>query len=103
MQDKDWIEDQVAQYLDGTRCHAVTKQTELMDILRSKKRSTSSSQRTGFGLTEAESLQVINSVPREPVEIHLLVEDLQTRMTERQQDDLLRVIKSFTTTEADNK
>lgn len=36
-------------------------------------------------------------VPTEPVEIHLLVEDLQGRLSESQQDELLELIKSYDT------
>ena len=54
----------------------------------------SSSRTTGFGLTEAESLQVLNFMPQEKVEIHLMVEELHARMSEERQDELLELIKS---------
>jgi len=51
----------------------------------------------GFNLTEAESLQVMNFMPTEPVEIHLMVEDLHDRMSESEQDALLELIASYST------
>jgi hypothetical protein len=52
---------------------------------------------TGFGLTQAEAIQCLNLVPTEPVEIHLLVEDLSGRMSDRQQEELLDFISSYDT------
>lgn len=46
----------------------------------------------GFGLTDAETMQILNLFPREQVEIHLLIEDLSGRMNEDKQNQLLTVI-----------
>jgi antitoxin component of MazEF toxin-antitoxin module len=46
-------------------------------------------------LTEAEALQVINFMPTEPVEIHLMVEEMHTRMSEDRQRELLDLIASY--------
>ena len=51
--------------------------------------------RKGFDLTEAESLQILNCMPTEPVEIHLMIEDLQDRMPAQQQDELLALVKEY--------
>lgn len=61
--------------------------------------SSSTTTTAGFGLTQAEAIQCLNMVPTEPVEIHLVVEDLTNRLSERQQDELLNVMKSFDTTQ----
>ena len=50
-----------------------------------------------YGLTEAEALQVLNFMPQEPVEIHLMVEDLHDRMSEKKQEELLDMIRSYNT------
>lgn len=50
---------------------------------------------TGFGLTEAEAIQVLNHMPTELVEIHLMIEELPSRMTDRQQEDLLSLVRSY--------
>ena len=105
---RDWIEDQVVEYIQSTPCVKLdsSRRAELQSVLTSHKKvvcssSSSSSRRhrstrttttTGFGLTEAESYQILNSMPTEPVEVHLLIDELQSRMTERQQDELLVTI-----------
>lgn len=52
----------------------------------------------GFGLTDGETLQVLNLMPREPVEIHLLVEDLPSRMSEERQSELLDLVGMYSGT-----
>ena len=37
----------------------------------------------------------MNFMPTEPVEIHLMVEELHARMTEPQQEQLLELIRSY--------
>uniref|UniRef100_A0A7S2VAI0 DNA-directed RNA polymerase III subunit RPC9 n=1 Tax=Entomoneis paludosa TaxID=265537 RepID=A0A7S2VAI0_9STRA len=54
--------------------------------------SMESSKSTGFGLTEAEAIEILNLVPSEPVELHLIVEELQSRLSERQQEELLALV-----------
>eukprot|EP00978_Attheya_sp_CCMP212_P008360 scaffold19705_cov58-Attheya_sp.AAC.2 len=49
----------------------------------------------GFGLTDAETLQVLNMMPQESVDIHLMIEDLTVRMTEERQEELLELIQSY--------
>jgi hypothetical protein len=49
----------------------------------------------GFGLTDAETLQVLNMMPQESVDIHLMIEDLTVRMTEERQEELLEIIQSY--------
>jgi len=51
-----------------------------------------------FDLTNGESLQILNFMPTELVEIHLMVEELHARMSEDQQDTLLQVVQEYTTT-----
>jgi RNA polymerase Rpb4 len=60
--------------------------------------SMSSVQYTGFGLTDAESIQIVNYAPTEIVEIHLMIEELQSRFTDNEQEVLLKIISKFTTT-----
>jgi hypothetical protein len=107
---RDWIEDHVFEYLQQTPCVNLdaSKRNQLKSKLMSTKKKPSangksskkpsangkSSKITGFGLTEAESLQVLNFMPQEKVEIHLMVEELHARMSEERQDELLELIKS---------
>lgn len=53
-------------------------------------------QEQGFGLVDGEVLQVLNLIPREPVDIHLITEELMDRMDEDQQNDLLALIEKHT-------
>ena len=68
------------------------KQQEENDLGSS---STGDPKVTGFGLTQAETLQILNFMPTEPVEIHLMVEELHARMTEPRQEELLELIRSY--------
>ncbi|GAX13406.1 hypothetical protein FisN_34Lh005 [Fistulifera solaris] len=97
LQHCEWIEDKVVQHLKQTPCVRLnaSRRDELRSSLQSSKKSS-----TGFALTDAESLQIVNSMPTEPVELHLLVEDLHARMTDRQQKELLQFIASFSKDEA---
>ena len=109
---------QVQKYLQTTPCvrlsSSAQQQGELMQKLQCKKKrallppppntttSTSTSQTsaaaaTGFGLTHAEAIQCLNMVPTALVEIHLVVEDLPGRLSERQQQDLLALLISAAT------
>ena len=95
---------QTEEYLETTPCVRIPpeKSQELFEKLYSPKkpRSTnanSDTATTGFGLTHAEAVQCLNMVPTEPVEIHLLVEDLPSRFSEQQEGELLELMKSYDT------
>jgi hypothetical protein len=104
---RDWIEEHVHSYLQTTPC--VRLPVENVPELKGKLvasaqkkhvtegengESTVVSKPAGFGLTEAESVQILNFMPREPVEIHLMIEELHGRMSEKRQADLLHLIES---------
>lgn len=99
---RDWIESQVVEYLKTTPCVDLERdnlenfQSTLMSSKKLKSSGNTASE-TGFGLTEAEALQVVNFMPKEKVEIHLMVEELHTRMTDDRQDELLQYIQSQST------
>lgn len=110
-QHRDWIEQKVYDYLKRSPCiHVdVSRLDEFHSKLTaskrrrqsydpaqsSKKKSLKNSGTASFGLTEAEALQITNFMPKEPVEIHLMVEELHTRMTEANQEKLLKCIASY--------
>eukprot|EP00531_Pseudo-nitzschia_arenysensis_P008356 CAMPEP_0116155358 /NCGR_PEP_ID=MMETSP0329-20121206/22266_1 /TAXON_ID=697910 /ORGANISM="Pseudo-nitzschia arenysensis, Strain B593" /LENGTH=230 /DNA_ID=CAMNT_0003652389 /DNA_START=136 /DNA_END=828 /DNA_ORIENTATION=+ len=121
---RDWIQEQVLAYLKGTPCVNIptAKLKELKSKCMSKGSSSSSSsssptkkkrrttlsgdssssssprkQSPGYGLTEAEALQILNFMPQEPVEIHLMVDDLHDRMSETKQEEFLNMIRSYNT------
>jgi hypothetical protein len=102
---RDWIEKHVYEYLQPTPCGQIEKsrRQEFQNALRSNKKqaTTTSATTTGFDLTEAESLQILNFMPTEPVEIHLMIEELHARMTEKQQEGLLEFIASYKIKEDD--
>jgi hypothetical protein len=96
---RDWIEEHVHEYLQTTPCVNIetSKLEELKSKLMTPKKKQSTGQitkMTGFCLTEAESIQLLNFMPREPVEIHLMVEELHARMSEKRQEELLELIRS---------
>mmetsp|Transcript_8988 Transcript_8988/g.10413 ORF Transcript_8988/g.10413 Transcript_8988/m.10413 type:complete len:192 (-) Transcript_8988:307-882(-) len=49
----------------------------------------------GYGLTDAEILQVLNLMPTEPVEIHLIIEDLASRLNEDEINEMLQLISTY--------
>ena len=122
MRHRDWIEEEVHKYLQSTPCVRLDpdRTEEFKSKLKGSKRSrqpasskksetnrngddvqnattTTATTTTGYGLTAAESLQIMNMMPLELVEIHLMVDDLQSRMSETQQEEFLEFIQSYST------
>ena len=120
-QHRDWIEEHVFGYLQTTPCVALESTSQMKQLkaklvstkrqkkakstgLSSTKSTTNknandsdkiSSITTGFGLTEAEAIQVLNFMPTELVEIHLMIEELNSRLDENRQEELLQLIQSY--------
>lgn len=114
---RDWIEDEVYAYLQQTPSANLDpkRMPQLVATLRGKKIPTTNSPKKSdngekngnknkpetptsdesFGLTDAETLQILNLLPREPVEIHLMIEELHSRMTDEKRDELLQIIASY--------
>ena len=83
----DWIQDKVYAYLEKTPCAQVQSASQMPTLVSELK--------TKFGLTNAETLQIINFMPQESVEIHLIIQDLPSRLTEERQEELLTLIASY--------
>ena len=118
---RDWVEGEVHRYLQSTPCVKLepNKREEFYSKLKGNKKLRRSSelvttpttskpeevasedsqqkQQSGFDLTEAEALQVMNMMPSEPVEIHLMVDELQSRMSEEKQEEFLACIQAYST------
>jgi len=112
---RDFIEEKVFEYLQTTACAHVDFQQMPVFIskLKGEYRHTSKEETTaqaekeaessadpneneeGYNLTDAELLQVLNHMPTEPVEIHLMIEELSSRMDEDRQNDLLQLISEY--------
>lgn len=87
-QHRDWIEREVVHYVQSTPASLLPENNvgkKLQQRLRQKP----------FELTEAEALQCVNLVPRLPVELFLVVEDLNERLTARRQEELLALIQEY--------
>lgn len=89
----DWIHDKVYEYLKKSPCANV--QSENMSTLVTELKEK-------YGLTAAESLQILNFMPRESVEIHLIIESLPSRLTEERQVELLSLIGSYIETDGEH-
>lgn len=120
---KRWIEERVLEYIESTPCAKVDfdrlpklvkrlrsnssnikekkkgkdDQTEKMNGISNGSASTPAplSSEDHFGLTDAETLQVLNLIPQELVEYHLIVEDISSRMSEERQIELIDVVKEY--------
>lgn len=57
--------------------------------------------RNGYGLTDGETLQILNHMPSELVELHLIIEDLPSRMSDERQEELLQLIGTYAGRDAD--
>lgn len=57
--------------------------------------------RNGYGLTNGETLQILNHMPSELVELHLIIEDLPSRMSDERQEELLQLIGTYAGRDAD--
>ncbi|KAI1711303.1 RNA polymerase rpb4 domain-containing protein [Ditylenchus destructor] len=53
-------------------------------------------QKAGFKLTAAEVMQIVNLRPKSPVEIQLVIEESEERLTEQQVDEIIRIITAHT-------
>jgi len=96
---RDWIEEQVHGYLKRTPCmQDYERAPELVAKLRADPSRKKAGGPNGFGLTDAEGLQILNFMPQESVELHLMIEDLQSRMSDERQDMLLSIIGSYSNT-----
>jgi hypothetical protein len=90
LRQRDWIEERVLEYLKRTPCAKADR--DKMPQLVNKFRLQQSD--GGFGLTDAETLQVLNFMPQESVEIHFMIADLPTRISEKRQEELLETVGS---------
>jgi RNA polymerase Rpb4 len=88
-----WIQQRVCQYLETTP-----------GITLSGDRQESFQQALiDFDLTALETMQILNFMPTELVELFLIVEELADRMNEERQQELLRLIASFRTDSGNDK
>jgi hypothetical protein len=103
LKQRDWVEEKVLEYLKSTPCGQadIDKLPKLVKRLRGNNKTPANA--AGFGLTDAESLQVLNFMPRESVEIHLMIGELQNRMTDARQEEMLDVVEACLVKESENE
>lgn len=78
---------QVLLYLDECPCAEQSRESIKNFVEQLRKVSTDGK----FELTDAEILQLVNCQPRSLVEIHLIVEECEERLTPEQAQDLLEL------------
>lgn len=89
-QHRDYIEESTLAYLESTRCSQDLKALPtLVETLKGN------AEDGGFGLTDGETLQMLNTMPTESVELHLIVEDLQSRLSEERRNELLVIVSQY--------
>ena len=107
-QNRDWIEQTVLDHLESSPAGGpgakVEEMPKLVERLRRDPGGASTSTKNGgkyppgYGLTDAETLQVLNHLPTSLVELHLLIEDIDQREAlddEEKQMGLLRLISEY--------
>ena len=120
---RDWIESKLLDYLQSSPSVSISGSggdspnfpnlAELVKTLRAPPRKSndgrkdgkrksknggkneSDSADNGYGLTDGEMLQIINHMPTELVELHLIIDDLPSRMSDERQEELLQLIATY--------
>ena len=102
-QNRDWIERTVFDYLRSSPCGGEgVKQERMPELVEMLRRDPSEGRpgddSKGYGLTNAETLQILNHLPTSLVELHLLIEDIEKRHNledEENQMEFLKLISGF--------
>mmetsp|Transcript_21734 Transcript_21734/g.35851 ORF Transcript_21734/g.35851 Transcript_21734/m.35851 type:complete len:179 (-) Transcript_21734:363-899(-) len=113
-QSRDWIEQTVFDYLKSSPAGSSdVKLDDMPKLIETLRREPSVRTATtdaddikfdesddkslqGYGLTTAETLQVLNHLPTSLVELHLLIEDLEKRIPEEEkQMEFLRLLSQY--------
>ena len=102
---RDWIELKVLNDLKNSPCGVggIDKTRELVGRIRGRavapapgggdmQSANQDGDGSGYGLTDGETLQILNHMPTEMVELHAMIDDLPGRMTESRQEELLDLI-----------
>ena len=116
---RDWIESKLLDYLQsgptatisGCGADSSSNLVELVKTLRApplrkgakkdgKRKSKNGGNEAGtadngYGLTDGEMLQILNHMPTELVELHLIIDDLPSRMSDERQEELLQLIATY--------
>ncbi len=112
---RDWIEQTVFDYLKSSPAgSSEVKLDDMPKLVKTLRREPSAATTTttasdaldveivnadnlkGYGLTTAETLQVLNHLPTSLVELHLLIEDLEKRIPEEEkQMEFLRLLAQY--------
>jgi hypothetical protein len=109
VESRDWIEQTVFDYLKsspaGSSDVKLDEMPKLVETLRREAATTTDDAKSdegsdgviqGYGLTTAETLQVLNHLPTSLVELHLLIEDLEKRIPEEEkQMEFLRMLSQY--------
>lgn len=105
-QHRDWIEKQVVEYLEASPCSQLlpSRRQEFKCALQNNKRKQSDHGKLGeednvFALSDIDIAHILDFMPTEQVDLHLLVSDFH-KMTSRRQEALIELIDSFKTTNA---
>ncbi|KAI9984502.1 hypothetical protein PInf_005860 [Phytophthora infestans] len=86
--ERNWMDHKVLKFLTQSHSHCSTlTSSSIQDFLKELKQADLPA------LSSAETLQFINQLPTELVDIHLIIEDCAGRFSETQVDELIRIVE----------
>lgn len=66
---------------------------EFLDVIKERK----------YSLTKLEKIQIANLKPQNETELHLIIDNIEEKLTEEQRNDLLMLIQSYLTANENNQ
>ena len=105
-----WVEERTLRYLQDTAM-AMSLMESYIDDSDEKRLTVSRLQATvsdfiveleKFDLTDGEILQILNLLPKEQVDLHLIIQECESRFDEQKREDLINLIAKYSENTVEN-